>query len=112
MAVAAQRIVHRVKEVEGYKIAKRKVKNPARAVSGFFIFLTAAVLIYVALFAGMVQAQYKISSLRTRINTLSQDNKELKFTLLRLKAKDRIEKIARTQLGMKEPEDIAFVEVH
>lgn len=111
MAVAAQRMTHRVKEVDGYKIAKRKVKNPARAVSSIFIVLTFAVLLYVALFAGMVQAQYRISSLRGKMNTLSQENKELRFTLLRLKAKDRIEKIARMELGMKEPENIAYVEM-
>lgn len=111
MAVAAQRMSYRVREVEGYKVAKRKVKNPARAISVVFVFLTVAVLLYVALFAGMVQAQYRISSLHKKMNMLSLENKELRFTQLRLKAKDRIEKIARTQLGMKEPGNIEFVEL-
>lgn len=110
MAVAAQR-AYRARDYDGYRITKRKQTNPARALSGIFISLTAAVLIYLALFAGLVQAQYRVTSLRAKINTVTQENKELRFSLLRLKAKDRIEKIARTELGMKEPASVEYVEV-
>ncbi len=110
MAVAAQR-AYRVRDYDGYRISKRKEKNSTRAISGVFVMLTAAVLIYLALFAGLVQAQYRVTSLRAKIGTAAQENKELRFTLLRLRAKDRIEKIARTELGMKEPGNVEFLEI-
>ncbi len=49
---------------------------------------------------------YEIESVKQNIATLQGENKRLELEIARLQTPERVEKIARTKLGMEEPEKI------
>ncbi|MDH7576409.1 MAG: cell division protein FtsL [Bacillota bacterium] len=49
---------------------------------------------------------YEIERVKQNIATLQRDNKRLELEIARLQAPERVEKIARTKLGMEEPKNI------
>jgi len=63
-------------------------------------------LFYTSRHAQIVALGYEIESLQKEIATLQKDNMRLELEIAKLQAPERIEKIARTKLGMKEPEDV------
>ncbi|HAA90421.1 MAG TPA: cell division protein FtsL [Peptococcaceae bacterium] len=63
-------------------------------------------LFYTSRHARIVALGYEIESLQHEINSLQKENLRLELEIAKLQAPERIEKIARTKLGMKEPEEV------
>jgi len=59
----------------------------------------------------VISLGYQINALKQNIATLQRDNKKLELTIAGLQAPKRVESIARTKLGMKEPSSVLLAAV-
>lgn len=83
---------------------KSKVSPYAIALYAFGLFGVASmVIVYLCLCAQIISSQYQISRLRDTKNTLERSRLALKLEVNRLSSLDRIETIARKELGMTHP---------
>lgn len=107
------------------KIAKRKAKSPRGSlytkkkvkIGPMLSFVVLACMIvtiflsYVAIHAGMAKTACEISLMKKQLNNLQNDNEQLQLQIMNLTSLDRIERVARTRLGMARPEEVQFVSV-
>lgn len=77
----------------------RKVKLVCLLVSCFLLSL-----VVVAQYSSLVIANYRISGVRAEIAVIQEQSKQLELEVARLSSIGLIEEIARTDLGMVEPE--------
>ncbi len=63
-------------------------------------------LCYTSRHARIVALSYKIESLQHEIASLQKENLRLELEIAKLQTPERIEKLAKTKLGMKEPEEV------
>lgn len=71
---------------------------------------TLLILLYVGQYAIMVQAEYRLSQIKEDIKRMQEENQRFQSEIKRLRAQERIERIARSRLGMVEPKVVKFVE--
>lgn len=67
------------------------------------------VLGYLALRTEIAGVGYSYMKAEARLNDLKTEHERLRLEITRLTSLDRIEKVARAQLGMRDPEEIQFV---
>ncbi|HOA35156.1 MAG TPA: cell division protein FtsL [Bacillota bacterium] len=61
-------------------------------------------LVIIAQYSSMVSLHYRIARAEDRMNTLQEEYRQLEQEAARLSSLARIEMIARSELGMQEPE--------
>ncbi len=83
-----------------------------RFFSVVMIIIMVLALVYVWTRIQVVQLGYDVSSLTSEVKKLSQEKSILQSEVARLKSPARLDKIARTKLGMRQPfgDEIIFVE--
>lgn len=83
---------------------KAGVKRPRLAVLFVFIALVAVIcLFFVWSRIQVFQLQYEISALETRVRAADQESLQLRLEAASLSKPSRIERIARTELGLRTP---------
>ncbi len=83
-----------------------KFKTVLLIVIGFLLGLTV-----ILRYAYIVESKYKLESMKKELVKIERENQILKVQLTELKSLDRIESIAKSELGMIEPnlDDIIFI---
>lgn len=89
---------------------KQKLRKNIRVVS-LILAIFGLGLFYTYKHYQVIHAGYQIAAVKQNIATLQRDNKTLEFKIAGLQAPQRVENIARTKLGMKEPDDLLLAAV-
>ncbi|WP_156801228.1 cell division protein FtsL [Halobacteroides halobius] len=67
------------------------------------------ILIHVNQYVKLARRNFKIESLKEKINQLKSEKAHLQLKISRLISLDRIERIAKQELNMKEPENVNYI---
>ncbi|NLA27125.1 MAG: cell division protein FtsL [Firmicutes bacterium] len=105
-------IAHRHAPERVYRPAVKEVPVKERSRLGvkklIFLLLTGCfllALIIIAQYSSMVTLQYRLGGVEKRMDTLQEEFRQLEQEAARLSSLARIETIARSELGMQEPEN-------
>lgn len=107
MVLAEKRSSERVSRFEHYPQKKRRPRFQCSLYSYVKVVLLALFcislgLLYTSRHAKIVNLSYNSDSVQQEITSLQKDNKRLELKIAALQAPERVEKIARQELGMEE----------
>jgi len=100
----------KAKTPKGQLYAKKKQHIGPMVSFVFFTCLTLSVVLsYVAIHATMAKTAVEINQAKKQLANVQNENEQLQLQIMNLTSLDRIEQVARNNMGMVRPEEVQFV---